>query len=312
MRRNSSKQKTIGLRNEAADQNTPAMKKVPAWIGALAIGSTFLLLLWGEIRRPLRRREAEPKLRRNARNLAIAGIAGFTLQLAEAPVTRRLTKLVEQRRWGLLKRVSLPLWLETSLAAILMDYTFYLWHAMNHKLPFLWRFHQAHHVDLGLDASTALRFHFGELSTSVGWRAAQVILIGVSPFSLTVWQLFMLTEILFHHSNVALPVRFERFLSKLIVTPRMHGIHHSIVKTEQDSNWSSGLSFWDYLHGTLRLNVPQGDLVIGVPAYLDPRDAELMEVLKMPFTQQRASWHLPSGEVPNRMPLPAPSNHLQA
>jgi sterol desaturase/sphingolipid hydroxylase (fatty acid hydroxylase superfamily) len=39
---------------------------------------------------------------------------------------------------------------------------------------------------------------------------------------------------------------------RLIVTPRMHGIHHSTVREETDSNWSSGLTVWDWLHGTLR------------------------------------------------------------
>jgi sterol desaturase/sphingolipid hydroxylase (fatty acid hydroxylase superfamily) len=310
MRSNSFKQETGIAANRSAVRNSPGGKKVPGWIAALALGSTLLLLVWGEFRRPLRRHEVEPKLRRNARNLAVAGLAGLTLQLAERPVALRLTKLVEQRRWGLLKRVSLPVWLETSLAVVLMDYTFYVWHALNHKLPFLWRFHQPHHVDLGLDASTALRFHFGEMSTSVGWRAAQILLLGVSLFSLSVWQLFMLMEILFHHSNIELPIRLERLLSKLVVTPRMHGIHHSIVKAEQDSNWSSGFTIWDYLHGTLRLNVPHSEVVIGVPAYLDPTDTELLPVLKMPFTRQRSSWLLPNGEASNRPRLTARSSHL--
>jgi sterol desaturase/sphingolipid hydroxylase (fatty acid hydroxylase superfamily) len=47
----------------------------------------------------------------------------------------------------------------------------------------------------------------------------------------------------------------------------MHGIHHSVVPEETGSNWSSGLTLWDWLHGTLRLNVPQGAITIGVPAY---------------------------------------------
>jgi sterol desaturase/sphingolipid hydroxylase (fatty acid hydroxylase superfamily) len=298
------------MKDIAHHRNSQSMKHIPGWVGALALGCTFLLLLWGELRRPLRRREAEPKLRRDARNLTVAGIAGLTLQFAEMPVTRCLTKMVEQRRCGLLKRVSLPLWLETTLALILMDYTFYLWHALNHKVPFLWRFHQPHHVDLGLDASTALRFHFGELSTSVAWRAGQVLSIGVSPLSLSVWQLFMLTEILFQHSNVELPIRLERFLCKFVVTPRMHGIHHSIVKEEQESNWSSGLTVWDYLHGTLRLNIPQAEVVIGVPAYLDPRDTTLPKILKMPFIHQRPSWRLPNGDMPTRPALPGSRDYM--
>jgi sterol desaturase/sphingolipid hydroxylase (fatty acid hydroxylase superfamily) len=34
----------------------------------------------------------------------------------------------------------------------------YVWHRLNHRVPWLWRFHLVHHTDLDLDVSTALRF----------------------------------------------------------------------------------------------------------------------------------------------------------
>jgi sterol desaturase/sphingolipid hydroxylase (fatty acid hydroxylase superfamily) len=92
-----------------------------------------------------------------------------------------------------------------------------------------------------------------------------------------------LVEILFYHSNVAMPVVIERWLIRLIVTPRTHGIHHSIVPEESNSNWSSGLAVWEWLHGTLRLNVPQDAITIGVPAYRDPKEVTLPKILVMPF-----------------------------
>jgi sterol desaturase/sphingolipid hydroxylase (fatty acid hydroxylase superfamily) len=199
----------------------------------------------------------------------------------------------------LLKGLSLPVWLEVPLAVALLDYTLYVWHVLVHKVPFLWRFHQPHHVDLDLDASTALRFHFAEMVASAPWRAAQVVVIGVSPLALSVWQTATLVEILFHHSNVELPVGVERWLCRLIVTPRMHGIHHSIVPEEASSNWSSGLVLWDWLHGTLRLNVPQQALTIGVPAYRRPEEVTLPHVLAMPFEGQRESWRLPGDGRPS-------------
>jgi sterol desaturase/sphingolipid hydroxylase (fatty acid hydroxylase superfamily) len=196
---------------------------------------------------------------------------------------------VEQRRWGLLKQVRLPWWLEVPAAMALLDYTLYLWHVLTHRVPWLWRFHQPHHVDLDLTASTALRFHFGEMLISVGWRAGQVAAIGASPLALSLWQTLLLLEIMFHHANVQLPLRTERWLCRFVVTPRMHGIHHSIVPEEMDSNWSSGLTIWDRLHGTLRLDVPQDEITVGVPAYLDPVDVTLPKVVAMPFQPHRAS-----------------------
>jgi sterol desaturase/sphingolipid hydroxylase (fatty acid hydroxylase superfamily) len=269
-------------------------RKVPAWVSAPLVVGAFGLLAWLERRRPLRR-AVEPKLRREARNLAVAAAGALALRIAEQPVTGPLAALVERRRWGLLKLWKLPAWLEVALAVLLLDYTLYLWHVQTHRRPRLWRFHVVHHVDLDLDASTALRFHFAELALSVPWRAAQVLVIGVSPLSLSVWQTLLFLSILFHHSNVELPVGLERRLNPLVVTPRMHGIHHSVVKEETNSNWSSGLTVWDRLHGTLRLDVPQDAVIIGVPAYREPGELTLPKILAMPFGEERPTWALPEG-----------------
>ncbi|MEJ7863135.1 MAG: sterol desaturase family protein [Pyrinomonadaceae bacterium] len=264
----------------------------------IALG-TFGVLIWLENRRPLRG-SVEPKLKRNIRNLTIAGFAAVALQMAEQPLARPLTKLVERKNLGLLKIVRLPKTLETTLAIILMDYTLYLWHVLTHKVPFLWRFHLVHHVDLDLDASTALRFHFGELTISTLWRAAQIVTIGVSPVSFAAWQMLLFPEILFHHSNVKLPVELEKRLGKFIVTPRLHGIHHSMVRDETDSNWSSGLTVWDWLHGTLKTDVPQNEIVIGVPAYQNQVEVTLSKILPLPFETQRDDWRLSDGQQSRR------------
>jgi sterol desaturase/sphingolipid hydroxylase (fatty acid hydroxylase superfamily) len=279
-------------------------RKVPTWLSAPLVIGAFGLLVWLERRRPLRR-AVEPKLTRESRNLAVAAVSAVALQLTERPLIEKLTTLIERHRWGLLKLARLPLWLEVALAVILMDYTLYLWHVLTHRVPFLWRFHVAHHVDLDLDASTSLRFHFAELALSVPFRAAQVLALGVTPLSFSVWQTFLFLSIMFHHSNLRLPVEVERKLNRLVVTPRMHGIHHSIVREETDSNWSSGLTLWDWLHGTLRLNVPQGEITIGVPAYRQPAEVELRRVLAMPFGEQPETWHLPGDGKPARESLPA-------
>jgi len=209
-----------------------------------------------------------------------------------------------------LKWTRLPEWVEVPLAVILLDYTLYVWHVLTHRVSWLWRFHVVHHVDLHLDASTALRFHCGELVLSVVWRVGQIILIGVSPLALSVWQTAVLLSILFHHSNVRLAVETERRLNRFIVTPRMHGMHHSIVQEETNSNWSSGLTLWDRVHGTLRLNVPQEEITIGVPAYRKPEEVTLPKLLAMPFGKERPIWQLPSGGQPARPAVPLAPDQL--
>jgi sterol desaturase/sphingolipid hydroxylase (fatty acid hydroxylase superfamily) len=284
-------------------------RKVPTWVGAPLILGAFGLLVWLERRHPLRR-AVEPKLRREARNLAVAAAGALVLRVTEKPLAEALTSLVERRRWGLLKVIRLPRWAEVALAVVLLDYTLYLWHVLTHRVLFLWRFHLVHHVDLDLDASTALRFHFAELVLSVPWRAAQILLIGVSPLALSAWQTFLFLSIMFHHSNVMLPLEMERRLNLFVVTPRMHGIHHSTVKEETNSNWSSGLTVWDWLHGTLRLDVPQDAIDIGVPAYRDPSEVGLASMLALPFGEERPTWCLDgTGPEPTRELPPGHSQH---
>jgi sterol desaturase/sphingolipid hydroxylase (fatty acid hydroxylase superfamily) len=266
-------------------------------------------MAWLERRRPLRAGSGN-KLKREGRNLAIAATGALVVLALEAPITSRLTRAVEERRLGLLKFWKLPWWLEVALGVILIDYTMYWWHVANHRNRVLWRTHLPHHADLDLDASTALRFHFTELVTTLPLRVAQVFVFGTGPLAFSVWQTLFVASILFHHSNVKLPLETERRLLWLLVTPRMHGIHHSVVSSEADSNFSSGLSIWDRLHRTLRLNVPQSALTIGLPTWREDSDVAIAKVLGMPFNDP-PPWLLPHGGTPGRRPLPEPASMLE-
>ncbi|HYP52675.1 MAG TPA: sterol desaturase family protein, partial [Pyrinomonadaceae bacterium] len=114
-----------------------------------------------------------------------------------------------------------------------------------------------------------------------------------TPRALSLWQTLLFLSVLFHHSNVRLPAGLERRLARLVVTPRLHGIHHSTLKEETDSNWSSGLTVWDWLHGTLRLGAARDEVEIGVPAYREPSRVGLVRVLSMPFVAQPPAWESP-------------------
>jgi len=182
------------------------------------------------------------------------------------------------------------------VAVVLLDYTLWFWHFANHRVPFLWRFHSVHHVDRDMDVSTGIRFHFGELGLSVFFRAAQVALIGADPPAVVLWQSLLFLSVLFHHSNTRLPSGLERALVRIVVTPRMHGIHHSNYRNETDSNWSSLLSAWDYLHRTALLNVPQDAVTIGIPAYDRPEAVRLGKILALPFVRREDDWRREDGK----------------
>lgn len=278
-------------------------RAVPGWVNVLVVGAAGAGVLWAERRAALRPRR-ESQLRHDLRNGGMALASAITLRLLMEPVTRRLAFRVHRRGWGLLPGLRLPAPVELAAAVVLLDYTLYVWHVLTHKLPFLWRLHRVHHSDLDLDASTAVRFHFGEMALSVPWRALQILVIGAAPLALSSWQLLTLVAILFHHGNVALPLRAERWLCRLLMTPRMHGIHHSTVAEEANSNWSTIFAWPDYVHGTVRLNVPQHAVTVGVPEFPKRSELTLGRLLAMPFGAQRPSWRRPGGSAVTRPTCP--------
>lgn len=239
-------------------------------------------LVWWEYKRSLRA-VADSKLKRDIRNLAMAGLAAAATQLLETPVALAIASRAQQQHTGLLQIVTFPPWVKPVAAILLLDYTLYIWHRLTHRAPILWRFHRVHHLDREMDASTALRFHFGEITLSVGFRAAQMWLLGPAPAVYAAWQTFLILCILFHHANVRLPLAWERRLAKVVITPRLHGIHHSMRAEEMNSNWSSGLTVWDWAHRTLRTSVPQDSIVIGVEGFRGDRDQALGNILILPF-----------------------------
>lgn len=251
--------------------------------GSLLLATVGAVLLLERRRRA--RAYVEDVVTHTTRNLVVAGMAAATVQALEAPVVVPLARLVDRRRWGLTRNVR-PSWLRDLTAVVLLDYTLYIWHILVHRVPWLWRFHLAHHVDLDLDASTGLRFHAGELAASVPWRSAQIVAIGVSPRALTLWQSLTIASVLFHHSNSRLSRRSERVLSWIVATPKMHAIHHSIDPTQLRSNFSSGLAVWDRLHSTFRFDSEPQDVVVGVRGHLDRDDAALGRVLTLPFSER--------------------------
>lgn len=278
---------------------------VSAWTVVGLAALAFFLLLGIESLRPLRAAR-EPKLRRLARNLAVAGISAATVELLQLPILLPVSRWAAEQRIGLLHRIPISGAWRVAAGVVLLDYALWFWHFANHRVRFLWRFHSVHHVDRDLDVSTGIRFHFGELGLSVFFRAAQIALIGADPLAVVIWQSLLFLSVLFHHSNTRLPAGLERVLVRIVVTPRMHGIHHSNFRNETDSNWSSVLSAWDYLHRTALLNVPQETVTIGVPAYDEPERVTLGRILAMPFARLRDDWTREDGS-PSTRPHPAES-----
>ncbi len=267
-------------------------------IGMPLLGAAAAALFVLESRRQLRRR-TRPKIERLLENGGVAAAALPALRLVLLPGMYAAAQQAKKHDFGLLHRLSLPKWARYTLGFLLLDYTNYLWHVLLHKSDLLWRFHNVHHIDLDLDLSTAWRFHIGENIASLPYRGAAVALLGVPAPLVLFYEVIFEGCTAFHHTNWRLPFRIERLLCLAMVTPRMHGIHHSIVARETNSNYSVVFSWWDRLHHSLRLNVPQQEITIGTPAYRDPQEQSVARLFRLPFEKQRP-WQLPDGTVPDR------------
>lgn len=273
------------------------MKPTVYGVVILAVFGVGLFLLERFV--PLRRSVAS-LVGRLAVNLVFSGLALVVATLLVAPAVERSLGWLGEKPFGLVPLFALPAAVGGVIGFLLMDLSFYYWHLLNHRVPVLWRFHNVHHMDPDLDVTTALRFHFGELALSAGFRVVQILVIGVSPLTYAVYEVVFQANTLFHHSNVRLPIRLERPLNQLLVTPRMHGIHHSQVEREANSNYGVVFPWWDRLHRTLGLHVPQSAITIGVPAYSEPGDNRLWAALVQPFRRQRDYWRRPDGTAVTR------------
>ena len=224
---------------------------------------------------------------------ACAFVIGVTLV---RPVAIAMCGWSDASTFGFVHWLGLATGFEFVVAFLAMDLSFYYWHVLNHQWPILWRFHNIHHMDLDLDVTTGLRFHFVEVGLSSAFRAFQVTIIGISLETYFVYEICFQLATMFHHSNVQLPKWFEKRLQWIIVTPRMHGVHHSVLRNEANSNYSVIFSIWDRLHRTLTGNINKSQPRSGVPGYSDERDQRLWALVSLPFKRQRDYWRPNSPE----------------
>ncbi len=186
---------------------------------------------------------------------------------------------------GLLNLVTMPWLLKTVLGVLLLDFSIYLWHLLNHVLPLLWRFHRVHHSDMNMDVSTANRFHLGEILLSGLVRLAVIHLFGIPLLSYLVFEILVNLSIQFQHSSIRVNHGFERVWVLLLVPPFLHRIHHSVKIYERDANYGVILSVWDRICGTLLTDVDQKAIVIGIGSHRDIEKLGFWRLLLMPFSR---------------------------
>ena len=218
-------------------------------------------------------------------NLGIGALNIALLKLGLPMLGVGLTLVTEANGWGLFNYLGTPQLVSLPLAVIALDLTIWAQHRAFHRVPLLWRLHRMHHTDPDFDVTTAVRFHPFEAVLSIVIKSAVILLLGVSPLAFLVFEVLLSSTSLFNHANVKLPGRVDRFIRWFLVTPDMHRVHHSVLRTEQNSNFGFNLPWWDRLFGTYvdqpelgheRMTIGTGDLTAAA-------DQHLNRLLAQPF-----------------------------
>jgi sterol desaturase/sphingolipid hydroxylase (fatty acid hydroxylase superfamily) len=250
--------------------------EVPIRIGCFA-GLLVLLALF-EALLP-RRAQKIARSRRWPANLGIALVNTIVVRVL-FPITAVGAALAfEARGWGMINLAAIPDWLAVVLGFLVLE------HIVFHKLPLLWRLHRMHHADLEFDVTTGLRFHPIEVLLSLLIKLAVVALAGVPALAVLAFEVALNATSMFNHSNLALPLVFDRALRLFVVTPDMHRVHHSILPHETDSNFGFNMPWWDRLFGTYRAQPTAGHagMTIGIAQFRNPAELRLDRMLVQPL-----------------------------
>jgi sterol desaturase/sphingolipid hydroxylase (fatty acid hydroxylase superfamily) len=233
-----------------------------------------------------RKERVDSRRRRAVRNISLVALDSLIVRLALPLIPATFSVFADNRGWGLFNYIEIPPVFEWLAAILVFDFIIYIQHVLFHALPILWRLHMVHHADLDIDVTTGLRFHPLEILISLFLKLAVVAAFGFPAGAVILFEVILNATSMFNHSNLFLPLAADRWIRRVIVTPDMHRVHHSVIIRETNSNFGFNISWWDRLCGTYQAQPKAGHekMTIGLPQYRAP--LSFWRVLIMPFTDR--------------------------
>ena len=227
-------------------------------------------------------------------NLGLVLINTLVLRLLFPAAAVGMALFVEERGWGLFQILTIPGWLIFLLSLLLLDFVIWLQHVMLHAIPVLWRLHRVHHADPEFDVSTGLRFHPFEIVLSLLVKFVAIAALGIPAVAVLVFEILLNACAMFNHANLKLPLGLDRLARKVIVTPDMHRVHHSVIPNETNSNFGFCLSCWDRLLGTYLSQPKAGHnaMQIGVSGIAADKSVALLSLLLLPWQRYHGNYEI--------------------
>lgn len=245
----------------------------------------FLVMATWEIVAP-RRKLTRSKSHRWFNNIAITVLNSLVVRLLFPAAAVGMALYVEEQQWGLFSLIDFPHIVEVGLAVLLLDLGIYAQHVMVHYVPLFWRFHRMHHADPDIDLTTGARFHPVEIVFSMGLKFIFIALLGAPVLAVFIFEAVLNGAAMFNHSNVKIPVKLDRILRWVIVTPDMHRVHHSVIRRETNSNFGFNFPWWDRIFATYTDQPERGHIgmSIGLDDIRNEKDCiNILGLLNIPF-----------------------------
>ncbi|MBT4257450.1 MAG: sterol desaturase family protein [Halieaceae bacterium] len=231
------------------------------------------------------------------RNFSIWFVAFLSADYVAGYYLVDIQSIILQQPFGIFFWFPLPTdWWLVVIGVLIVDISDYFYHRLSHRSSFLWRFHLVHHTDTTLDVSTSLRTHPLEMVLSNFWKIGIALVLGVPIWILGFRELLTFPFLFLQHANIALPSKFEKLLSYLIVTPSVHKLHHSVIHREHDRNFGEGLIFWDKLLGSFKEPESVRPAQYGIEHYQGEKYQTIGGMLMTPFRLNGESYEESMGQ----------------
>ena len=229
-----------------------------------------------------------PVTRRWLDNLALGATAFVLLSVLKPLAAAGAALFAEHQQIGLFNWLSVPPLIAIVLSLVALDFAIYWQHVAFHRIRWLWPYHRVHHTDPELDVTSAVRFHPVEILISAALKVVCVVILGAPLIAVFMFELILTGFAMFNHSNLDLGRNVDNIIRKLIVTPRMHWVHHSNDRNEQNKNFGFCLSLWDRLFKSHQQSPARGVRAIemGVDGFDVKDSTNYFRLIKQPMVRR--------------------------
>ena len=128
------------------------------------------------------------------------------------------------------------------IAFVVLDFSHYWIHRIEHANNFFWNSHIVHHSSEEFDLACAVRQPISSFVKLFSFFMIPAALLGISPIVIaTVTPIQFFAQFWYHTRHI----KRMGFLEHIIVTPSHHRVHHAINEAYLDKNLSQIFIIWD-------------------------------------------------------------------